>query len=290
MSLVKGSITPIDPEGDPVFFEYNPSELEVSKEVNWAEIGVPGLDYPLQQFIRGQLKTLSLEIYLNQDHYERSYDVRDAVERFESLVESTEKTGAPPICFFHWGRFDFICVIGSISTRYTMFNMAGEAIEATVRLTLRRYVEKNVSFRPPRHEVALPLPRKAQKPAFEGWQKGSGSVFSPPEEKTITSADELIEIGEVRIHIAKEGETFQSIAALHYGDPALWRAIEYANRNRITDNVRVIRAGERIVVPDIENATTVTEALTNFPPETKEALRSGNAGNSQAETLFRAVK
>jgi hypothetical protein len=290
MSLVKGSITPIDPEGNSIFFEYNPSELEVSKEVNWAEIGVPGLDYPLQQFIRGQLKTLSLEIYLNQDHYDRSYDVRGAVERFESLVESTETTGAPPVCYFHWGRFNFICVIGSISTRYTMFDMSGEAVEATVRLSLRRYVEKNISFKPPRHEVALPLPRKAQRPAFEGWQKGSGSVFSPPEEKTITSADEFIEIGEVRIHIAKEGETFQSIATLHYGDPALWRAIEYANRNRQTDNIRVIRAGERLVIPDVENATTVTEALTNFPPETKEALRSGNTGNSQAETLFRAVK
>jgi len=290
MTLVKGSITPVDPEGDPITFEYNPSEFEVTKEVGWAEIGVPGLDYPLQQFVRGQLKTMSIEVYLNRDHYDRPYDVRAAVESLEALIESTAKTGAPPVCIFHWGKFDFVCVVGSVSTSYTMFDSDGDAIEATVRLALRRYVEKDVSFKLPRQEVALPLPRQAQRPVFEGWQKGSGSIFSPPEEGTIAKALKLVEQGQTRMHLVEMGETFQSLAAKHFGDPSLWRVIEFANRTRrMVDNLRDIGSGKRFIIPDIENALGIIEGITNFPPEVRESLRFGRTRVSEAETLFKAV-
>ena len=290
MTLVKGSITPVDPEGDPIFFEYNPSELEVAKEVGWAEIGVPGLDYPLQQFIRGHLKTLSLEVYLNRDQYDRFYDVRAAVDSLEALLESTAKTGAPPVCIFHWGRFDFVCVIGSVSTRYTMFDSDGDAVEVTVRLALRRYTEKDVSFKPPCQEVALPIPRQTQRPVFEGWQKGSGSIFSPPEEGTIAKALKLVEQGQTRMHLVEMGETFQSLATKHFGDPSLWRVIEFANRTRrMVDNLRDIGSGKRFIIPDIENALEIIEGITNFPPEVRESLRFGRTRVSEAETLFKAV-
>ena len=290
MSLVKGSITPVDPEGAAVVFEYNPSGFEVGKEAGWAEIGIPGLDFPLQQFVRGNLKTLSLEVYLNRDFYARAHDVRESISALEGLVESTSKTGAPPICVFQWGRFDFVCVVGSVSVRYTMFDQAGDPTEATVALTLRRYVEKDVSFRLPRREVALPLPREVQRPAFEGWQKGSGSIFSPPEERTLTSAQTLVEEGETRTHLTEEGDTYQGMATKHYGDPSLWRVIEFANRGRsLVDNLRVIRPGERFIIPGIENALTVLEGVTNFPPEVRESLRFGRTQVTEAETLFKAV-
>lgn len=290
MSLVKGSITPIDPEGSPIVFEYNPSQLEVGKEAGWAEIGIPGLDFPLQQFVRGNLKTLSVEVYLNRDFYARAHDVRESIQALEDLAESTSKTGAPPICVFQWGRFDFVCVVGSVSVRYTMFDEAGDPVEATVALTLRRYIEKDVSFRLPRREVELPLPREVQRPAFEGWQKGSGSIFSPPEERTLTGAEALVEEGETRTHVTEQGETYQNIATKHYGDPSLWRVIEFANRGRsLADNLRAIRSGERFIIPDVENALAILEGVTNFPPEVRESLRFGRTRVTEAETLFKAV-
>jgi len=290
MSLVKGSITPVDPEGDPIFFEYNPSGFEVAKEAGWAEIGIPGLDFPLQQFVRGNLKTLSLEVYLNRDFYGRAHDVRASVEALEALVETTSTTGAPPICILQWGRFDFVCVVGSVSVRYTMFDEAGDPVEATVALTLRRYIEKDVSFRLPRRDVALPLPREIQRPAFEGWQKGSGSIFSPPEERTLTGAEALIEEGETRTHLTEAADTYQSIATRHYGDPSLWRVIEFANRGRgMVDSLRAIRSGERFIIPGIENALGILEGITNFPPEVRESLRFGRTRVTEAETLVRAV-
>lgn len=223
--------------------------------------------------MRGHLKTLSLEVYLNRDAYDRAADVRDAVERLDELAESTARTGAPPICVFQWGRFDFVCVVGSVSVRYTMFDRAGDPVEATVGLELRRYVEKDVSFRLPRREVTLPLPREKQRPAFEGWQKGSGSIFSPLEERTLTGALALVEEGQTRTHITEESENFQSIAAKHYGDPSLWRVIEFANRSRsLADNLRALGSGERFTIPDVENALGILEGITNFPPEVRESL------------------
>jgi len=286
----KGSITPVDPEGDTIFFEYNPSGFETAKEAGWVEIGIPGLDFPLQQFVRGNLKTLALEVYLNHDFYERTYNVEDAIKRFESLVESTSTTGAPPICIFQWGRFDFVCVVGSVSVRYTMFDEAGDAIEATVALALRRYIEKDVSFRLPERETSLPLARKTRRPAFEGWEKGSGSIFSPPEERTLTGAAAMIEEGETRLHTAQTGDTFQNMAAKHYGDPSLWRVIEFANRtHRMVDNLRTIRSGERFIIPDVENALEIIEGVTNFPPILREGLRFSRNRTSEVESLFKAV-
>ncbi len=56
---MRGSITPVIPRGETIWFEYNPPEFETAKDVNWAEIGVPGSDFPLQQFVRGGLQTLT---------------------------------------------------------------------------------------------------------------------------------------------------------------------------------------------------------------------------------------
>ena len=289
--MIKGSITPLDPAGDAIVFEYNPTSFETAKEASWAEIGVPGLDFPLQQFVKGNLKTLTAELYLNRDAYDAPYDVRAAVAALEALSEITERTGAPPICVFQWGRLDFVCVVGSVSVSYTMFSSDGEPVEATVSLSLRRYIEKDVSFRIPRRDVNLPAPREERKPAFEGWVKGSGSLLAPEEEGTLSRAAEMAGQGQSREHVTEEGETLQDIATKHYGDPSLWRVIEFANRGRsLLDSIRTIRSGERFVIPDVENALSILEGITDFPPEVREALRFGRARVAELETLWRTVQ
>lgn len=105
--------------------------------------------------------------------------------------------------------------VGSEGVRYTMCDEAGDPSEATVSLALRRCFEKDVSFQLPRQDVALPLTRQTQRLAFEGRQTGSGSIFSPTQERTLTGAAQLIEQGESRSYEGIEGETFQFIATKH---------------------------------------------------------------------------
>ncbi|MBI2930624.1 MAG: hypothetical protein HYY16_03150 [Planctomycetes bacterium] len=289
MSLVRGAITPVLPPGETLFFEYNPTEFSTSKEVTWAEIGIPGMDFPLQQFVRGNLKTLDLDVYLNRDFYDTTHDVRGSIEAFERLVEKTAKLDAPPVCIFHWGKFDFVCVVGSLTIKYTMFDTDGEPIEATLSLALRQYKEKKQSFKLPPETAAQPLARKRAEPVFSG-DLGSGSVLAHPDEGGPPEAEDLVERGETTTHVVEEGETYQSIAAEEYGDPNLWRVIEFANRGRsMADNIRAIASGERFIIPDIENAAGILEKTTGFPPEIRESLRFGRRGFSQAEHLIAAV-
>ncbi|MHC5058956.1 MAG: CIS tube protein [Planctomycetota bacterium] len=138
---MRGSITPVIPRGETIRFEYNPPEFETTKDVNWAEIGVPGSDSPLQQFVRGGLRTLTIEVYLNADFYDGSWDVRESARELESLLKMTEQTLAPPVCLFEWGQFQMPVVVGTVTTRYTMFDSSGAPIEATISLSLRAYQE-----------------------------------------------------------------------------------------------------------------------------------------------------
>ena len=43
-------------------FQYNPTDMEFTRNVHIAEITIPGLDSPLLQFIRGQNETLAVTL------------------------------------------------------------------------------------------------------------------------------------------------------------------------------------------------------------------------------------
>ena len=266
---MKGSITPVIPQGDTIWFEYNPPEFESSKEVNWAEIGIPGLDFPLQQFVRGGLRSLSLEVYFNADSYDRLFDVRDAVKSLEALIEKTDETLAPPVCLFSWGKFQVTCVIGSVTTRYTMFNREGTPIEATVALTLRSYKESE-EIAP---STGVTEEAVIKEPVFSG-RNGSGSVFAPSEEGGIKAAEQLSQEGETRTYIAEEGDSPQSISTKQYGSPAYWRVVDFANRARAGyEKARDIKEGIELLIPDPRHPLEIMERITGFPPETMETLR-----------------
>ena len=52
-----------DPES--IELQYNPTELSWDKSAQIAEIAIPGLDAPLQQFVRGQAEKLTLDLFFD---------------------------------------------------------------------------------------------------------------------------------------------------------------------------------------------------------------------------------
>jgi LysM repeat protein len=270
---MRGSIEPVIPRGEIIWFEYNPPELEFAKEVNWAEVGIPGLDFPLQQFVRGGLATLTLEVYFNRDNYDKTWDVRDSVKQLERLIEKTEKTFAPPVCLFSWGKFYIPCVVGGVSVRYTCFDEDGTPIEATVSLTLRQYLES-------KQEVfaaatpTLTIRKERKEPVFSGREYGSGSAFAPAEEKTVKEAEELCEKGETKTYTVSEGDSLQSIATKEHGHPSAWRALAFANQaKKGYEKLRDLKEGIEMLVPDPRFPLEIIERVTGLPPETMESLR-----------------
>ena len=63
MSLAKLTITP--EKGQPIPARYNPEKYSVNKSVQYAEIGIPGLDEPILQFIRGQNEKVTLDLFFD---------------------------------------------------------------------------------------------------------------------------------------------------------------------------------------------------------------------------------
>jgi hypothetical protein len=265
---MRGSITPVIPRGDTIWFEYNPPEFETTKDVNWAEIGVPGSNSPLQQFVRGGLRTLTIEVYFNADFYDGAWDVRESVRKIESLLIIAAQTLAPPVCLFEWGEFQMPVVVGAITTRYTMFDSSGAPIEATLSLSLRAYQEAGAEFETTRR--AEPV-RKAKRPPVHSGKNGSGSVFAPAEEDGLGAADTLATAGNPTTKVVEQGESLQSISTEEYGTPKLWRALAAANKG--LEKIREAKEGVELLVPDPRHPLGIIERVTGMPPKALAALR-----------------
>ena len=91
------------PELIPV--QYNPTELTYDKSAQIAEISIPGLDSPLQQFVRGQTEKLTMDLFFDTtDHGmgKGATSVTSLTDRVYQLVKIEPTRHAPPICTFVW--------------------------------------------------------------------------------------------------------------------------------------------------------------------------------------------
>ena len=52
------------PDGIPVRF--NPNEYSLVRNMNYADVNIPGLETSVVQFVRGETQTLALELYLDR--------------------------------------------------------------------------------------------------------------------------------------------------------------------------------------------------------------------------------
>ena len=146
------------PEADPV--QYNPTELSFDKAAQLAEIAIPGLDSPLQQFVRGQAEKLSLDLFFDTTDEGAGPVVKSVTEytdKIYSLVKIVPTLHAPPICVFIWdakfpgsslgtrtsieiggqSRHGFQCIVESVKQKFTFFNPNGVPLRATVTVSLR---------------------------------------------------------------------------------------------------------------------------------------------------------
>jgi hypothetical protein len=124
---------------DPIIpFHFNPTEYQVQKANNFAEIGIPGLESPPIQFIRGASEKLSAELIL--DTSETLDDVRETyVNNLRDLMRLSTELHAPPIVDFVWDTSVFHGVVESMNITYTLFTPEGIPIRAKVGLVLKEY-------------------------------------------------------------------------------------------------------------------------------------------------------
>jgi hypothetical protein len=199
---------------------FNPKELSVEKSNHFAEVNIPGLSSPIFQFVRGNARSVSMDLFF--DTYEQGTDVRlftdritgwDAGSMFSKLPDSAKglmdidsDLHAPPICLFIWGAFIFQCIIEKVSKRFTMFLPEGIPVRATLNVTLKEYRE----------------------------------VEAQVKENSLQSSDLT------KSWVVTQGDSLWAIAAKEYGSPEDWRLI--AKRNNI-ENPRILSPGQRLIIP-----------------------------------------
>ena len=143
MSLEKATIQTYDPEthtlGAEIAVLFNPTEYRLNKANQFAEVAIPGLEAPPLQFVRGNARTLSMQLFF--DTYEQSQDVRDYTGQIIGLLDIDAKLHAPPICLFSWGNLNFVGVLERADQRFTLFLSDGTPVRATIDVTLKEYFE-----------------------------------------------------------------------------------------------------------------------------------------------------
>ena len=123
---------------------YNPEQFSLDQGNNFAEIGIPGLNAPPIQYVRGKGRVLSMELFF--DSYELGQDVRQFTNGITSLLATLPNTFAPPILLFVMGSFSFRCVLAEAAQRFTMFAMDGTPVRSTLSVRFHEYVDVTIAI------------------------------------------------------------------------------------------------------------------------------------------------
>lgn len=143
MALEKAFIQLASGRQIPVLF--NPTQYSLEKSNQIAEIGIPGLSSPILQYVYGNNRTLTMDLFF--DTYEQQTDVRDYTNQIYGLLRIEEETHVPPICTFTWSDFSFRSVVQRVSGRFTLFLADGTPVRATLSVTFKEFIEVDVLVR-----------------------------------------------------------------------------------------------------------------------------------------------
>ena len=207
--LAKATIVNTD-SGQRLAVMYNPEEYRVEQRNEFAEIPIPGLGASPVQYVRGQARVLSMDLFL--DTYEAATDVRVHTQRIVALLAPLPGTHAPPVLVFVMGSFGLTCVLSEADQRFTMFLPDGTPVRARISVRFTEFVRVDLNVR-------------------QGFFVGAPTVSN---------------IVDGRVYVIADGDTVSKLAARHLGDPRRWR--EIADANDITDPLS-LRPGQRIVIP-----------------------------------------
>ncbi|HVO01313.1 MAG TPA: LysM peptidoglycan-binding domain-containing protein [Candidatus Cybelea sp.] len=140
-SLIKAYLEILVPAGVPtpiIPLRFNPTEYQLQKSNNFAEIPIPGLESPPIQFIRGSSEKLVADLIV--DTSDTLEDVRKKyTNALRDLMRINADLHAPPIVRLTWDSQIFKGVVEALNISYTLFTPDGIPIRAKLNLTLKEY-------------------------------------------------------------------------------------------------------------------------------------------------------
>ena len=233
-------------EPEPIEVQYNPTELSYDKSAQIAEIAIPGLDAPLQQFVRGQAEKLTLELFFDTTDEgigRRAVSVTTKTDRIYQLVKIEPTRHAPPICTFIWSdQFPGSSLNGNAGSAAS--RVAGAALgAATAALgavgaaagAVAGAAAAAVNGNQRRNGFKCIVESVKQKFTFfspEGVPLRATLTVTLREYKTLDEQLAQLNLSSpdrTHSHVVERGETLASIAARFYQQAGEWRVIADAN-------------------------------------------------------------
>ena len=144
MAVEKATITNLT-TGELIPAMFNPGEYSLDLGNTFAEIGIPGLRTPPIQYVRGNSRSLKMELFF--DTSDRREDVRSRTRQITALLENDPTIHAPPILLFSWGGMNFKAVLESVGQRFTLFTEDGTPVRATLTVSFKEYEAVEIEIR-----------------------------------------------------------------------------------------------------------------------------------------------
>jgi hypothetical protein len=254
---------------DEIPVQYNPTELNFEKSVQFAEVTIPGLDSPLQQYVRGQAEKLTVELFFDTTDFgmgDGATSVTWETDKIYQLTKIHPELHAPPICTFFWNESFPGSSIGKGAS--TTGAAAADTRNATTQIADAPGGGAGAATQAAAGSGAGSTPlgnqrRNGFKCVVESVRQ-KFTLFSPegvPLRATLTvTMREYLTLAELlgqanlaspdrtHAHVVTQGETLSAIANLYYGKSATWRPI--ADENDIEDPRR-LRPGTPLTVPSL---------------------------------------
>ncbi|TRO82663.1 LysM peptidoglycan-binding domain-containing protein [Desulfuromonas acetexigens] len=139
MKLEKANISVVIGGGGAVEVLFNPNEYRLSGSNQFAEVAIPGLPSPPLQFVKGNSRTLTMQLFF--DTFEKGSDVREHTRKVTRLLDIDPELHAPPVVLFTWGDLNFMGVLERAEQRFTLFYASGIPARATVDVTFKEFTE-----------------------------------------------------------------------------------------------------------------------------------------------------
>jgi nucleoid-associated protein YgaU len=257
------------PQDIPV--QYNPTEYSLDKSAQIAEVQIPGLDSPLQQFVRGQSEKLTLDLFFDTTEHGMgagATSVTTETDKIYQRIKIEPKRHAPPILEFVWSHEMSGTHLGGAPG--SLAAAAVEAISGAVQAAgsaIGAALGAAGSVGSAAQSVVGPPLGSQRRNGFRciiESIKQKFTLFSPegvPLRATLTVSlreykrlrDQLLELhlsspDRTHVHPLQRGESLAAIANRYYDRPFDWRPI--AEHNGI-DDPRRLTPGIFLTIPPL---------------------------------------
>lgn len=126
-------------DGKTMKFQFNPENLHYSRGVTYADIIAPGMCYPATQFVHGNIRTFTVELFM----YDKPYtgvinDNMLFIGKFLTPETNPKDYVKPPEMLFCYGYFIRRCVLEDLDILVEEMDESGRPTQARYTLTLRQ--------------------------------------------------------------------------------------------------------------------------------------------------------